>query len=390
MRTMFMLSSVLALSYVAATVDIRAQPAPARVQGAADPATKSTEATKRQTKGAIRKRQRSAGALANARTDGDREITDPNFTPADLAHKHAPQQKWYLRRDPIDLSAFYYLYPTQPLDTKGASLSYTDDLLNRTRAATIQAFLAYALPPYFETNDRAKDGPLALSAMVVAPYLWLNGTLTDPRKASERSALQAGIDAQFEFWRGGLFALQDLGVRPYLQTDFRGEGQIVGVQALWEPYQERWNLGARYDMRVPKLVGLLWRVIGEFNAIYVDRPGLSDFTAHTSYAWLGGTLQVKAVLFENYASVPDWLCGRIVLNGSTNYFWDGRSGRSINDNEASIGYSFARSSSNVLCSGNNAHEPRLKPAVSFVYNNGTDKSTLEKREQYKVVLSVQF
>jgi hypothetical protein len=331
-----------------------------------------------------------ASALMTARAAGaNQDVTDPNFSPADLAKKH-PAQNWFLRRDPIDMAAFQYLYPTQPLDGKGASFGFTEDATNRSRVVSIQAFSSYVVGRYFVDGDRSPSGPLALSAVAVAPYVWLNGTLTDPRKPSERSALQVGLDAQFEFWRGGLFSLQDIGIRPYVQTDFRGEGQIAGVQALWEPYKEQWNLGARYDMRFPKLVGVLWRVIGEFDSVYVDKPGLTDFTAHTSYAWVGGTLQVKAVLFENLTTVPEWLCGRVVVNGSTNFFWDARSGKSINANEASIGYSFAPSVSNVLCSTGPRHGPQLNPSMSFVYNNGTDKSTLEKREQYKVVLSVQF
>jgi len=327
--------------------------------------------------------------VTRAAAGPSQDVTDPNFSPADLEKKH-PAQNWFLRRDPIDMAAFQYLYPTQPLDGKGASFSFTEDLLAHNRVASIQAFSSYVVGRYFFEGDRSPNGPLALSAMAVAPYLWLNGTLTDPRKPSERSALQAGLDAQFEFWRGGLFSLQDVGIRPYAQTDFRGEGRIAGLQALWEPYKEQWNLGARFDMRDPKLIGVLWRVIGEADSVYVERSGLSDFSARTAYAWLGGTLQLRTVLFENMTSVPEWLCGRVFINGSTNYFRDAYSGRSINDNEASIGYNFASSSSNIACGTGPKHGPQLRPSVSFVYNNGTDKSTLEKREQYKVVLGVQF
>ncbi len=327
--------------------------------------------------------------LATKPVAANQDITDPNFSPAALANKH-PAQSFFLRRDPIDMAAFQYLNPTQPLDGKGASFSYTEDLLTRSRVASVQAFGSYVVARHFFDGDRSPTGPLSLSAIALAPYLWLNGTLTDPRRPSERSALQAGLDAQFEFWRGGLFNLQDLGIRPYVQTDFRGEGQIAGLQAVWEPYKEQWNLGARYDMRFPKLIGVLWRVIGEVDSIYVDKPGLSDFAARTAYAWLGGTLQVRTVLFENMTSVPEWLCGRVFANGSANYFWDARSGRSVTDTEAQVGYSFAPSSSNVACATGAKHGPQLMPSVSFVYNNGTDKSTLERREQYKVVLSVLF
>jgi hypothetical protein len=397
MRATFILLSGIASLVLAALSQAHGQSIPASPGVTGTGVTNATQSSKRQKRKPAIVAPGDAGAslssthplAANAAAGANQAVTDPKFSPADLEKKH-PAQNWYLRRDPIDMAAFQYLYPTQTLDGKGASFSFTEDLLARSRIANIQAFSSYVVGRYFFDHDRSPTGPLALSAMAVAPYLWLNGTLTDPRKASERSALQAGLDTQLEFWRGGLFSLQDVGIRPYTQTDFRGEGRIVGAQAIWEPYKEQWNLGARYDMRDPKLVGVLWRVIGELDSVYVDKPGLSDFAARTAYAWLGGTLQVNTVLFENMTSVPEWLCGRVFINGSANYFWDARSGKSINDNQASIGYNFAPSSSNVACATDAKWSPQLKPSVSFVYNNGTDKSTLERREQYKVVLGVQF
>lgn len=398
MRAAFiLLSGIVSLAF-AALSQAHGQSIPAPPGAAGASVTDAAQASKRQKKKRVVQVAPSDTAAPRSSMDAlaakvaagpNQDVTDPNFSPADLEKKHSAQ-KWFLRRDPIDMAAFQYLYPTQILDGKGASFSLTEDLLTRNRVANIQAFSSYVVGRYFFDGDRSPTGSLALSAMAVAPYLWLNGTLTDPRKASERSALQAGLDTQFEFWRGGLFSLQDLGIRPYVQTDFRGEGRIVGAQAIWEPYKEQWNLGARYDMRDPKLVGVLWRVIGELDSVYADKPGLSDFTARTAYAWLGGTLQVRTVLFENMTSVPEWLCGRVFINGSANYFWDARSRKSINDNEASIGYNFAPSSSNVACVTDTRIGAQLKPSVSFVYNNGTDKSTLERREQYKVVLGVQF
>jgi hypothetical protein len=398
MRTTFILLSGIASLAFAAANEAHGQSIPAASGVTTAGVTDATQAAKRQKrKPAQQATPGDAAALRSsmdapatkAAAGSNQDATDPNFSPADLEKKH-PAQSWFLRRDPIDMAAFQYLYPTQPLDGKGASFSFTEDLLAHSRVASIQAFSSYVVGRYFFEGDRSPTGPLALSAMAIAPYLWLNGTLTDPRRPSERSALQTGLDAQFEFWRGGLFSLQDVGIRPYAQTDFRGEGRIAGLQGLWEPYKEQWNLGARFDMRDPKLLGVLWRVIGEADSVYVDRPGLSDFSARTAYAWLGGTLQVRTVLFENMTSVPEWLCGRVFINGSTNYFWDAHSGKSINDNEASIGYNFAPSSSNIVCGAGAKHGPQLRPSVSFVYNNGTDKSTLEKREQYKVVLGVQF
>jgi len=321
------------------------------------------------------------------------DVTPAGFTPDDLAKLHGPKQNWYLRANPLELGSFALLYPNGGLGKDGASISFTNDLLNHARSTTIHTLAAYALPIYEDPVPPSRGGPVKLTAIAAAPFVWLDGTLTDPRKPTERSSLQSGFDLQAEFAGGGLFSLQDFGLRPYWQTDFRGEGQIAGVQALWEPYKEQWHLGGRFDVAAPKLVGILWRVIGEFNGIHVDKPGLSDYAAHTNYAWLGGTLQVRAVLFENLATVPEWLCGRIVLNGSTNYFWDARSGKTVNDNEARVGYKLAPSPSSAQCTAAAAARsdgPQLQPELSFVYNNGTDKITLEKREKYTISVSLQF
>jgi hypothetical protein len=339
---------------------------------------------------------RAAASLARKAVPGEGEdVTPPGFTPDDLAKLHGPKQNWYLRSSAIDLGSFAGLYPGAGLGKDPASVSFTDDLLNRGRTATIKALVAYALPTYYAPVLPPPGSPPSLSAAAVAPFVSLDGTLTDPRKPTERSALKAGVDLQAEFAGGGLFSLQDVGLRPYWQTDFRGEGRIAGVQAMWEPYQERWNLGGRFDVAAPKLVGFLWRFVGEVDALRVDKAGLSDYAAHTDYAWVGATLKLRAVLFENLPGVPEWLCGRVVLGGSSNYFIDARSGKSINDNEARVDYDLTPSASSKRCVAATAatpesKEPQLQPSVSFVYDNGIDKSTLEKREKYTISLGMKF
>jgi hypothetical protein len=316
------------------------------------------------------------------------------FTPADLAKKHADlAQKIYVRSDPLD--AFYYLYPAAPLDGKGASISYTEDIENKTRVANVQSFASYVVArQYFGGSGvEAPKGLPELSAAAYAPYIMLNGKLSEPRTASERSALQLGFDSQYELWGGGLFSLQNVGVRPYFQSDFRGVGRIEGAEFLWEPYKESINLGARYDVMAPKLVGFLWRVIGQGDVLHVDRAGLSDYVTGKTYAWLGGTLQARMIFFENYNLVPEFLCGRIYANGSFKYFWDANSGRSVNDIEAELGYNLSNKAtpSTVGCRNDTTVDASLgKTSVSVVYNKGTDRDTLEKREQYKLQLSYQY
>lgn len=327
------------------------------------------------------------------------DVVDPGFTPALLEEKYkARTQDLFVRSDPID--GFRYLYPLSTGDGKGATLSYNNNLLNDTQALTIKGFGSFiAAREFLETADRPLEGPPRLSGYALAPFVYADGTLNVPRRASERSALQAGFDAQFEVYGGGILSLQNFGVRPFYQTDFRGEGSIYGAAFAWEPYQLDLNLGARRDVAEPKVLGVTWRAVAEANVFRVDDPGLSAFGPRREYAFLGGTLQARTILFENYPDVPSFLCGRIYANGSLAQFWNvADRGKSFHDLELEAGYILSPdvTPSNRFCAGDGAADAprpetgRLKTSVSFVYNNGTNRFTMEKREQYKVQLSIQY
>jgi hypothetical protein len=322
----------------------------------------------------------------NAAADAARE-----FSPRDLEKKHAGQS-FYVRRDPID--AFYYLYPAVPLDGKGASISFTDDILNSSRSLTVQGYTSWVMFRQFFYPDVTPGGPIALTGVAAAPFVYANGTRSEPMKPTEKSALQFGFDAQAEFAAGGLFSLQNVGVKPYYQTDFRGLASITGVSALWEPYKENWNLGGRYDVAAPKLLGILWRVIGEANFVHVETPGLSNFTAKNDYAFVGGTLQLRTILFENMSSVGPLLCGNIYATSSINYFGNAAGGKPIHDFQAEVGYTLSSQAtpSNRLCREAPVDASTIpgKTSISLAYSNGTDKSTLEKREKYLLQLNYQY
>jgi hypothetical protein len=102
------------------------------------------------------------------------------------------------------------------------------------------------------------------------------------------------------------------------------------------------------------------------------------------------------VLFENLSSVPSFLCGRIYANGSLAQFWDvAAKGKSLSDLELEVGYilSPAVTESNRFCTaaGASASErSSAKTSLSVVYNNGTNRFTMQEREQYKVQLSFQY
>lgn len=316
---------------------------------------------------------------------------DENY-PATLEKIHAPQQNAFLRRDRLE--AFYYLYPVllDKPDAKGASISWTKDYLASTNSIAVQGFGSYVLTrqeigDFIATpNSSGKvEAPLQLSEYAVAPFVFANGTTTQPRKKSERNALQMGFDTQMELVGGGFFSVQNLDISPYFQTDYRGLASIVGLTTLWEPYKLDWRLGGSYKNE-PQLLAWYWRAIAEADFLYVNTPGLTNFARNTDYARFGGTLQANGVLFANMSTVPQQLCGRISLFGSVAFFENATKGTPLHNWHGEIDYNLngAPAFATVGCEGGKSPEsgPQTKTTLALTFDEGTDQKTLEKRRKY--------
>lgn len=285
-------------------------------------------------------------------------------------------QDLYVRSDALD--SFAYLYPLAPLDGKGASLSFSDNIMTNTQSLNLKGYVSAVLTRQY---TRPEDSPFGFFGFASAVFASADGTLTNPFRSSERNAAQFGLDNQFAF-QGNLIPVQNLGFRPYFQTDLRGEGRIYGFSALYEPINVSWNLGSRIPQ--PQLVGLLWRILPEVNVFQVDDPGRSNFGLGRRYSFLGGTIQARAVLFEQYEGVPAFLRDRLYVNGSVTQFWDASNrGRPFHDAELEAGYIFAKGPATDGI-------PAPKGSISVVYNNGVSRMTFVEREQYKVQLALQY
>lgn len=317
-----------------------------------------------------------SSARAGFGYNGD-QYGNPHVTLEDLRKaNYSKMQNLYIRSDPLD--AFAYPFPLAKLDGKGASLSYTANEIAKTQTFTTSAFLSYVLM----RTDLAPD-----TSFAIAPFLHANGNAANPQNPrTERNAIQFGIDSQLKLPGAGLFDFQLLGLRPYYQTDFRGDGRIYGVSALYEPYNvnEKFNLGGRIQNNKPALLAWYWRLMPEFNAIYVEEAGRTNFATDKTYAFAGGTVQFRSVFLENMESVPPLIRDRFYFNASYSQFWNvADNGRPIHDAQLEVGY--------VL--GKVANAPpgaSLITSLSLVYNNGINRLTYDKREQYKVQLNVQY
>jgi hypothetical protein len=198
---------------------------------------------------------------------------------------------------------------------------------------------------------------------------------------------------------------------PYYQTDFRGYAHIYGFDGLVEPYAPNIFLGSYNKLpardesgNIPWYDNLFlgyWRLIGEANPVRVEDQGLTDFKPNTTYALLGGTVQLRAVLFP-YLGANSLLCGRISVLASDSAYWDAVNQHSINNLHGEIDYDLSGTNAakvgNCGPQGENNNPPEAKPgapktldsSLALTYDNGTDKTTYVKQQKFMATLTVAY
>ena len=236
-----------------------------------------------------------------------------------------------LRQDQYD-EVSYILGPNPGQVPQGASLSFTKDQIAKTQSAQIKGLLGVSVLNGFTASagscdsqpdyqSRSHNG--ALAGYGFGGFLLADGNYSEPTTKTEKSALRAGLSADLLFCNSPVFPYQDFQFLPYVQTDFRGKAGMAGFDAIWEPTDINNLLGGRSEIPAAKaFAGYYVRLYGESNVFDVQNAGLTNFTSRTVYAFLGGTAEVRAVLFENNPDVPDFLCGRVSLIGTARYMWD--------------------------------------------------------------------
>jgi hypothetical protein len=284
---------------------------------------------------------------------------------------NAPQQL-YVRRDRLD--TFIYGIPSRA-KAQGASISFTGDEAENQRTATINGMVAY-LPEGWRRPCIPRTGSpddAYLSAYAVAPWISAQGSVNDPLKKTERSALTGGVDAQWTVFGGRLFNLQDFKVSPYYQTDFRGVAQVGGVTATWEPWQYEIRLGGSPTLLSPSF-DWYWRVQAEADVKSVERIGYTNLELGR-YAWVGGTFQVYGFFFPTSTVVPEFLQNRLNAVFTLQGYHDAYSSTSISKYSAELAY-------NITASGD--------ASISIGYERGTDKATLTWLNQYVLRLNYKY
>jgi hypothetical protein len=276
-------------------------------------------------------------------------------------------QRLFLRANQLD----NYLYGITPASkAKGASISYTDNLAAGTQDAVINGMLSYVVLRDICPVTPPGDGAF-ISGYSIAPFVFGQGNYTQPKLKTEQSALQFGVNNQFEISRF-LIPRQAFTITPYYQTDYRGLASAIGVKAYWQPYDADLHLGGYIDTN--PYLGWFWQLQGEVDERNVSSVGVTNLKK-TNYDWIGGTAALNLFFLPADPNVPDWIRNRFAFYATANYFTDANSGKSISYYSAKLSYKISVDGSS---------------AISVEYDNGTQETTLVAARQYLVSLSYAY
>jgi hypothetical protein len=348
-----------------------ARAAPVDLEHAGIDELKKLDAALDKKKAAIQKRlkelsHRQGGAFERG---AEKLSPSPPDKPAEEPQKVSfcnQDQRLFVRADSLD--NFLYTAPSAE-DAQGASITYTDDRVAKTRTLSVNGQVSYVL-----FRDLCPETPKQylpfISGWAVVPFVAASGNFTSPRAKSEESSTKVGVEAQFELARGfgliGDFPLRQMfTLSPYYQTDFRGEARAYGFNGYWDAYDLRYHLGGY--LKTDPYLGWFVQLRGETDIRQVDVPGVTGLTK-SNYEWAGGTARLT-MIFLPFADVPDWLQNRFSFIATAKYFYDFRSGMDATLYQATLKY-------------------KLNPysSIGFEYSNGTDKDTLTYSQKYVLKL----
>lgn len=217
--------------------------------------------------------------------------------------------------------------------------------------------------------EGAKLGAPYFSAFAVVPWLSAHGTRSTGDE--ESSDLRFGVEFQSELADIAPLNLSYFSVSPYYQTDFRGEANAFGVEALWTPYWLEARLGGNYVSNGDPL-DWFWQFSAEADYLNVQNVGRTDLE-NDDYGWLGFTAKINLFPFSDSSNPA--LADRIRVTATTKHYWDALSGEHISDYLAEIAYNL---------------DPTGSTSISLNYENGTRKETRTDVDQVELKLNYKY
>lgn len=278
------------------------------------------------------------------------------------------RQQLFIRRDRLD----NWMFDLAPVSqAEGASISYTNDQLAGENTLSIDGTIGVALwrDPCRNPPPGSGPGVPYFSAFAIVPWLSAHGTRSTGD--DESSDLRVGLEFQSELADIAPLNLSYFSVSPYYQTDFRGEANGFGVEAIWTPYWLEARLGGNYIVNDDPL-DWFWQFSGEIDYFSIQDVGKTDLE-DVDYAWFGFTAKINLFPFSD--SSNDSLRDRIRLTGTMKHYWDALSGEHISDYLAEIAYNL---------------DPSGSTSISLNYENGTRKETRTDVDQIELKLNYKY
>lgn len=375
---------------------------------------------------------------------------------------HDPAQALFIRSNSLDnFNYLQYIRPASGSSSSeanaqssaiGASLSYTDNRLNSTQAATVNARISYLIfgklcdaptimrrdvrtgqevpgtdisPPYlygfgiapFVSNDGTWNHPFTStstttkttnnkkasgtttttsvtnSTSTTTVTTTSHGTITTTTKKTSTSAFRLGADFQLAYdTRNALLQENYFYASPFYQTDFAGLAEIEGLDVSWQPTSTALHLGVA---SVDPLYLFIWQFKGETELSQVSNPGYTIYTKG-GHALVGETIRANLALFPLNSEYQygkwfeEWVAGRISLIGTQQYYWDFGSKQAAPYYSAILQYKLGQCVTDAKTPVGSPCAIAGSSALSFEYDTGRDKDTLVKTNQFKVTLNFAY
>jgi hypothetical protein len=313
-------------------------------------------------------------------------------------------QGLFVRADPLD--NFHYLVdPAQPSSSDsssssagsatGASVSYTDNRAAGTQTATIKGRVSYLVVGQTPCDAPNTREPF-IYGFALAPFISSNGTWDEPLKKTSNSALQTGADFQLAIstaWP--VLDFSYLYASPYHQTDLRDLANVNGILFAWEPVLYKVFMDAAPKTNNPYF-SFFWQLRAEAEILNVEKPGLTNL-AKGDHAWLGETVRANIGLFPENTVIP-WpepIAGRISLIGTAQNFYDAeatKTAKTANYYTLELQYKLGPCKTPAATTSGNSTACAIQgsSAISFEYDQGTNKDTLVFANEYLVKFSYAY
>ena len=293
-----------------------------------------------------------------------------------VAPSNQCDQSLFIRADPLD--NYYYAVDIGAGNPTGASISYTGNRATGQETANVNGLVSYVVTRSGCLNNPGPPLTQFISGYAIAPWISASGTWNNPIKKGEQSHASAGFDTQFEVTFGPLFDRQYFGVTPFVQTDFRSEARISGVNLSWSPVLYPIALGTINPLNDYLSAG--WQFRAEADYVDVEKSGETNLRLG-SHEWVGGTARGTVNLFPARGPWPPWLSDRLSIIGTAQMFYDANTGQGIHYHTAAVKYKLSGSSQDPAAPAS---------SISFEWDQGIDKNTMVYLNQYLVKLNYKY